>query len=281
MEKITLNNEFFLYKSTSDKYVIFVHGMVETMDGYVKIKDYLVDNGINVILYNNRGHGENSKNFAHLNVYESYKLVGDLIDIEKYVKENFNPSEVVIVGHSMGTAIVRAAMKTTKFDKVVLNGASSSISPIFSNILLFIYLFINDKKTSKLFNKIVFNSFNNTVENPKSENDWVCSNAEYIQSYNDDPYSGFIGTGGFYQEVIRLSAMAREIDILPTRVMLTSGKCDPVTKMGENIDGLAKKLSKQGCECTSILYDNMRHFIYDEVGCDICYVDLLSFINKE
>lgn len=281
MEKIILNNEFFLYKSTSKKFVIFVHGMVETMDGYIKVKDYLVANGVNVILYNNRGHGKNSKNFSHLEMYESYKIISDLIDIEKYVKDNYESSEVVVVGHSMGTAIVRAAMKTVAFDKVVLNGASTSLSSVTSNLLLFIYLFINDKKPSKLFNNVMFKSFNNKIENPKYSNDWVCSNEEYLKVYNDDPYSDFIGTGGFYQELIRVSAMAREVGILPTRVMLTSGSDDPVTNMGKGLEVIERKFVKQGCICNTIIYDNMRHFIYDEINCEICYLDLLNFINEE
>ncbi len=280
MEKIIINNEFFLYKSSGDKFVIFVHGMVETMDGYMKVKDYLVENGVNVILYNNKGHGKNAKQLGHLDTYESYKMVNDIIEIEKYVKDNFSPSEVIVVGHSMGSALVRAAMKSVKFDRVVLNGTPKSLNGTSSNLVLFLYLFINDKKQSGLFNKLVFSSYNKSVKNPVSENDWVCSNAEYIKMYNEDEFSGIIGTGGFYQEVIRIMAMANEKGINATRVLITSGSDDPVTKMGKVSYSLEKTLAKQGCNTNVIVYENMRHFIYDEIGCQVCFDDLLNFINE-
>ncbi len=278
MEKIVINNEFFLYKATSRKFVIFVHGLVESMDGYIKVKDFLVNNGINVILYNNRAHGENAQTLGHLELYDSYKIINDVIEIEKYVKDNLNPEQVTIVGHSMGTAIVRAAMKSVRFDKVVLNGGGGSISPTFSNLVLGMYLFVNNKKPSKLFNNIIFKSFNKTVTNPVSENDWISTNSEYVATYNADPYCGFIGTGSFYQEQIRLVAMAREIDIKATKVFITSGSEDPVTKMGKECYILKDKLVKQGCEVEVKLYSGKRHFIYDELNCEECYDDLLQFV---
>lgn len=281
MEKIVIDNEFFLYKSSGRKFVIFVHGMVETMDGYVKVKDYLVENGINVVLYNHKGHGKNAKHLGHLETYESYKMVNDIIEIEKYVKDNYDPEEVIVVGHSMGSALVRAAMKSVSFDKVVLNGTPASLSAVASNFVLFLYLLINNNKQSGLFDKLVFSSYNDTVENPVSKNSWVCSNEEYIKMYDEDEYSGMIGTGGFYQEIVRIMAMAKETGINPTKVLVTTGSDDPVTKMGKVSYRLADKLNKQGCETEVICYEKMRHFIYDEIDCMVCYEDLLSFINKE
>ncbi|MFV0499573.1 MAG: alpha/beta fold hydrolase [Bacilli bacterium] len=279
MIKINLNNEFFLYESISNKYVIFVHGMVETMEGYYKIKDFLVENGINVILYNNKGHGENARKLGHLDKYDGYKMVQDVIEINKYIKFTYNSENVIIVGHSMGTALVRGAMKSVKFDKVVLNGSPSSISAFTSNFLFFIYLFINNKKESKLFNKLVFSKYNSSVKDPATPNDWVCSNTDYIAKYNQNKYCGIIGTGGFYQEIIRIMAIAKEKSLNSTKVLITSGKEDPVTKMGINCNQLYKRLIKQGCECEIKTYDKMRHFIYDEINCNECYNDLLKFIS--
>ncbi len=281
METIILNNEFYLYKSTGKKYVIFVHGMVETFEGYMKVKDYLVDNGINVVLFNHRGHGPNAKRLGHLDTFESYKMVSDVVEIEKHIKDNYETEEVIVVGHSMGSALVRAAMKNSTFDKVVLNGTPASLNGFTTNFLMFVYLFINNEKESRFFDKMVFGSFNNGIENPSSKNDWVCSNPEYMKMYNEDKYSGYIGTGSFYQEIIRIMAMAQEKDINATKVLITTGGEDPVSKKGKYTYEIEKKLSKQGCECEVIVYDKMRHFIYDEIDCMVCFEDLLKFINKE
>lgn len=281
METIILNNEFYLYKSTGKKYVIFVHGMVETCEGYMKVKDYLVENGINVILFNHKGHGPKAKRLGHLDTFESYQMVSDVVDIEKYVKDNLEPEEVIVVGHSMGSALVRAAMKNVTFDKVVLNGAPASLNGFAANLMLFVYLFIKNEKESKLFDKLVFKSYNNGIENPSSKNDWVCSNPEYMKMYNEDEYSGFIGTGSFYQEIIRIMVMAQTKAVNATKVLITTGSEDPVSKKGKSTYAIEKNLIKQGCDCEVIVYDKMRHFIYDEIDCMVCYEDLLKFINKE
>ncbi len=280
MENTIINDKYNLYKSSSDKYVIFVHGMVETTAGYEKVKNFLNANGINVVLYDNRGHGKSAKRLGHLETFESYKMVGDLVEIEKHIKDNYNPSEVIIVGHSMGSGIVRAAMKSVKFDKVVLNGTPASLNAFTSNLALFLFLFIKNEKETKIFNKLIFDNYNKTIESPVSSNDWVCSNSEYVKMYDEDEYSGYLGTGSFYQEIIRVLAMAHEKHINATNVLITTGKDDPVTNMGKVSYDLEKKLKRQGCNCRVICYESKRHFIYDEVDCDVCYDDLLQFIKE-
>lgn len=280
MENTIINDKYNLYKSSSDKYVIFVHGMVETTAGYEKVKNFLNANGINVVLYDNRGHGKSAKRLGHLETFESYKMVGDLVEIEKHIKDNYNPSEVIIVGHSMGSGIVRAAMKSVVFDKVVLNGAPASLNSFVSNFALFVFLFIKNEKETSIFNKLVFNGYNKKIKNPVSSNSWVCSNSEYVKMYDEDKFSGFLGTGGFYQEIIRVLAMASEKSINATKVLITTGSMDPVTKMGKTSFALEKKLETQGCKCKVISYNNMRHFIYDEVDCEVCFDDLLEFIKE-
>ncbi len=278
MEVITINNDYYLYRAASDKYVIFVHGMVETMDGYLKIKDFLVASGYNVVLYNQRSHGVDGDNLAHYSAGDAYNLVTDLLDIAMYLRKENQARFICVVGHSMGTYVTRNAMKTFQFDKVVLNGMPKS-NNLFTSVISSLLFLGNKRKRTKLFDKVVFKSYNKRIKNPTSEFSWICSNEAYMQMYLNSDYCGVIGTKGFYQEIIKLSHLALEKDVLPTTVMLTTGYEDPVSEFGKVCDSSANRLEKCGCNVVVKKYDKMRHFIYDEIGCEVCYNDLLEFLK--
>ncbi len=278
MEEINLGNKFYLYNANSSEYVIFVHGMVETFEGYLKIKDYLVENNLNVVLYNQRAHGLDGDLLAHYNSNDSYSLVNDLMDIYTYLNKEKNATSISVVGHSMGTYVIRSAMKALKFDKVVLNGMPKSNNMFTTSISSLLFLG-NARKRTKVFNKVVFNSYNKRFKDSDCEYSWVCSNSEYLESYLNSKYCGVVGTKGFYREIIKLSYLASEKNLISTDVMLTSGSEDPVSEFGDVCDTSAIKFKKCGCSVTIKKYNNMRHFIYDEVDCLICYEDLLKFLR--
>lgn len=275
MELMVGNCKINLFKSTSENYVIFVHGMCETYEGYIKIKDYLVDNGYNVILYNQRGHG---MKVPHLENFEAHSMVEDLLNIELYLRKQLKASFVAVVGHSMGTLVVRSAMKSCVFDRVVLNGMAMTTSKPLAFISSLLFLG-NNKKMTTLMDKTVFASYSRKVNDNSSNFSWVCSNEEYMKMYLNDPHCGNVGTKGYYREIIRLTSMAFENSIKPTKVLLTTGSSDPVTNFGKTCEKSKARLEKCGCDVSYIMYDNMRHFIYDEVACEKCYVDLKKFLG--
>ncbi len=283
MKKIVLDNEkqYNLYESTSDKYVIIVHGMVETYEGYFKLKDYLVENGFNVILYNQRGHGSDAHHFGHLNSGESYQLIGDLLIITFHLRKEIQASEVSVIGHSMGTAVVRSAMQILEYDKVILNGMPDSLSLLTGTIAKQFFSFGNLETKTELFDKMVFKSFNKKIENPSFDNSWICSNDEYMAMYNNDPYCGSICTRGYYREIIQTLMSANLISdtVEPTSLLLTTGSDDPTSKFGKVCDKAKRKYEKHGYSVTVKKYPKMRHFIYDEIGNEVCFEDVVQFLK--
>ncbi len=277
MQVIDLNNKFYLYTTNSSKYVIIVHGMVETFDGYMELKDFLLSVGYNVVLYNQRGHGDAGR-LAHLFKNEAYSLVNDLVDISVYIQKNLQSTSISVISHSMGTFVTRAAMKTFKYSKVILNGMPKSSNYFLVN-LAYILFVGNRQKRTKTFNKLVFNSYNKKVGG-KSEFDWVCNNSNYMDYYLTSKYCGVYGTKGFYKEILLLSVLAKEKNIIATNVMLTSGCEDPVSEFGKTFKKCVKMLETCGCSVSTILYNDMRHFIYGETNKKLCFNDIKDFLES-
>ncbi len=277
MQEINLDNKFYLYESSSDKYVVFVHGMVETMNGYLKVKDFLVDSGYNVVLYNQRGHGEDTEKLGYLYKGDDFKLVNDVIEIEKHLKRCFNASEVIIVAHSFGTAVVRAALNITSFDKVVLNGMFNYLNKFSGSLSFALFSVLPRDKPTHLFNKLIFRQYKKKVVYGKS---WICTNEDYLAFYKNNPYSGFVGYASYYKTIFKLGMKAKPTNVKPTKMFFTSGLGDPVSNFGKSCLINQKLYQKLGCNVEVKLYEKMNHFIYDEIDCQVCYDDLVRFIEE-
>lgn len=278
MREITINKTYYLYESSSDIFVVVVHGMVETMDGYLNLKDFLVENGVNVVLYNQLGHGFDAERLGHLNDNDSLLMIDNVIEIDEYLKSELNASKVVIVAHSMGTSVVRAAMNKHDFDKVVLNGMPEDLKKASNKFARLVFGRILDKnKETKLFDKLTFDKYKKKVG---IEHSWVCRNKEYMKFYKSDSYTGYIGTGNFYKELINIFTLATPKNVNPTPMLLTSGKGDPVTAFGRLCYKEQTKFRELGCDVEVILYEGMNHFIYGEENREKCFEDLLKYIKE-
>jgi alpha-beta hydrolase superfamily lysophospholipase len=91
----------------SNKYVIISHGNTYTRFGSLKYLDLFYQEGYNVLIYDDRGHGENAKNVCTMGVKESR----DLLALIAYVHRRFGESIVLgLHGESMGAAITLLAL---------------------------------------------------------------------------------------------------------------------------------------------------------------------------
>ena len=63
-------------------------------------------------------------------------------------------------------------------------------------------------------------------------------------------------------------------------ILIVSGEEDPVGAYGKGVTEVQNKLIKEGCiDVTCILYPNMRHEILNEIGKEIVYGDIITFLQ--
>lgn len=81
--------------------MVLIHGHGMTLESMYPIAEFLLDNDINVVLYDQRGHGENTAKTVTFGYYEK----DDLIDVVDYVKSNMSKKNSIgVLGQSMGAA---------------------------------------------------------------------------------------------------------------------------------------------------------------------------------
>ena len=112
--------------------VLIVHGMAEHSAKYENFASYLCSKGFACYAYNQRGHGktagsiENIVFFAKINGWEI--VVKDLQKRYKYSKKRASGKKIFILGHSLGSFIVRSYISSefTKVNGVILSASAGS-----------------------------------------------------------------------------------------------------------------------------------------------------------
>ena len=117
----------------SNKYVIVLHGHGTTREGAVRYAIPFYNLGYNIILYDQRGHGDNKKH----DITMGYLEAQDLVEIiEMLYKEYGDDIEIGVHGTSMGAATALIATKYTKQLKfIVSDSCYYSLKSIMSELV--------------------------------------------------------------------------------------------------------------------------------------------------
>ena len=119
-----------------------------------------------------------------------------LIRLHFTLKIVFLDLPLVLLGHSMGSMVVRCY--TRKYDKnidglIVCGSPSRNAMAKLGLFLVSIMRIIKGEYyRSKLVQKLLSVLFNRNIQNPTSENSWICSNEEVVREYDNDSRCGFI-----------------------------------------------------------------------------------------
>lgn len=269
------------------------HGMAEHIKRYKNFAKFLESNGIKAFGMDNRGHGESVDNELYGHISDENgdkKTVSDVLLLNEYIRENFPNKKIILMGHSMGSMIVRSFLNyhSDKIDGAIICGtcgvysAKHKISSLLGKFLCSIG---GKRKKYEFINRLAFKSYNSKIENKKTEFDWLTRDEKEIDKYILDKNCGFLCTNAFFVDLINLikdisskeniSKIRKELSIL-----FIAGKMDPVGEYGKGVLKSYKLYKDAGIKNTKInLYDGMRHEILNEIGKEEVYSDIIKFLN--
>jgi len=104
---IRLNCLFFKAKKPTTDWIIVVHGWTENCYQALNLGWYFRDYGYNVCYYDARGHGNSSKVVTTIGINEKT----DLAAVVDYLRCQFQPENLGLIGHSMGGATIIEYLK--------------------------------------------------------------------------------------------------------------------------------------------------------------------------
>lgn len=292
IDKLKLSVAIFTPEKEVKGIIQISHGMAEHKERYYELMEYLTKEGFVTIINDHRGHGKSIKDENDLGYFydeTSDFIVEDLKQITEYIKDKYKNKEVILLGHSMGSLVVRKYIK--KYDnlinKLIICGSPSKNNLVNLGLLLtkIIKIIKKDKYRSKLINNITFASYNKNFDK-KEKFSWLTTTKEELDKNNEDKLCGYIFTiNGFInlfkltKEVYKLNDY--EVNNKNLNILFIQGDKDPVIgnikKWNKSINYLKQIGYKK---ISSKLYKNYRH----EILLDKCkkevYKDILKFIEK-
>ena len=279
-----------------------VHGMVEYIERYEDFAKFLNTKNIAVIGHDHIGHGDSVSSEEEWGImhaeHPSDVMVEDIFSNYKIGKEQFPDKPYFILGHSMGSYMLRKFLSVKADELEGLDGAiimgtgteQDGTIKLGLNMISFIAAFRGVDHRSKMLAKLQYGApykefdTDGTGDRTKS---WLNRDVDMVNKYYADPkctylfslngYRGLMEAVLFDNQQENINKMRKDIPIF-----FTSGSMDPVGGLSEGVKAAKAKFDEAGIEDVDIkLYEGYRHEILNEIGKEVVYNDIYEWIMSK
>lgn len=265
-----------------------VHGMTEYMGRYEPFMEFLAQNGFIAVGFDNLGHGFTAKKdelgFIAKRRGHDY-LVRDVEKVAREIKKEYGFIPYILMGHSMGSFIVRnAAARYSFFDKLIIMGTSgpnpiAGIGLIMIKIIKFIF---GEKHISPFIEAVAFGSYNKNFEHEQDPRSWITGDEKIREKYSKDEFCNFHFTSSALHDLVKLNSLANKKETFKKTakrpILLVSGSLDPVGDNQKGVEKCYELFTRHGADIKKIIYQGYRHEILNDDCRQTVYKDILSFI---
>ena len=273
-------------------YLHIVHGMTEHIARYDRFMRDMAEAGYICFGYDALGHGNTARDDSELGFIAKKNgwelLVSDVKVFSDKVRQTYGDLPYYLLGHSMGSFVVRTAASKVAPEKLVIMGTAGKNPAADAGLFLIalIKLIFGEKHISPLIDKIAFGSYNKRFGGgaPDDPKPWLTCDRSVRERYYADKFCSFNFTVSAMGDLIRLIKEANSNAFYKdfpnkTQVLLVSGEEDPVGNYGEGVLEVSRKLSDAKVETRCILYSGARHEILNDITYDTVKNDILKFLQ--
>lgn len=272
-----------------------VHGMAEYIERYEEFAEYLTDRGVVVTGEDHLGHGKSVAGGEPFGYFcgqdPATVVVRDVHRLKKMTQELYPSVPYVILGHSMGSFILRNYLCRygTGIAGAVIMGTGMQppglirISKLAAAVQR---LFCGDRHMSRLLDRAAFGSYNRRIENPKTPFDWLSRSSESVERYMADPLCGFTFTVNGFRTLFELISRIQKrgnLEKVPRTLplLMISGTADPVGDYGEGVRRAHKSLKAAGVQDICLkLYSDSRHELLNETNKNVVMQDIYDWLQN-
>ena len=285
-----------IYRPSGEIKGIFqiAHGMQEYIGRYDKFMSFMAENGWLCFGHDHLGHGETGKAagefgyFAHKDGW-SY-VVNDVHKAAEEVRAEFPDKKIVLMGHSMGSFIVRltAARFGGFYDALIIMGTGGP-NPASGLGIALASMISGVKGERHISNTIENMAFGTYCKRCKDEAPlgWLTRREDVRQKYAADPFCSYHFTVSALKDLVIMNKKSNEnpwfSEIARTNIpiFIVSGSEDPVGEWSRGVRKVWGKLKKAGVRDLELkLYDGARHEILNDLCADEVSSDILSWSEK-
>lgn len=273
-----------------------IHGMAEYVERY---EDFAVDmagRGFLVVGQDHLGHGKSISKDGQIGYFckrdAATVLVRDVHRLKKIIQEENPGVPYVILGHSMGSFILRNYLcrygTGIQGAVIVGTGMPPKNFAAFSKLLTRVALLVqNPRHRALTLNKLSFGKYNQRIEPAETDSDWLCTDRAVVNAYIEDPLCGEIFTVNAFAalaELISRLYKKENLFLMPKDlpVLFLAGTEDPVGDYGEGVRRAYQSFVDTGMQEVSMkLYDGDRHEILNETDKHEVYQDIYDWIKQK
>ncbi len=276
------------------------HGMQEYILRYDEFATYMADRGFVVVGHDHIGHGLSVRNQDELGIMHTDRpaevMVEDILTNYEMTKREYPKLPYTILGHSMGSYLLRRflsekALSLSGLNAAIIMGTGTEADAAIKMGKLVVNMLISmkgrdhrSKFVANLMYGAPYKKYDVTGANP--ENSWLSKNVESVKAYYANPLDNYMFSLNGYKVLLDCTGYdnrKENIDKIKKDlpILFVSGKDDPVGNLGKGVEAAYNKFLD--CGITNIdlkLYENDRHEILNETDRDQIYKDIYEWILK-
>ncbi len=291
----TIHAEIYFPKGKTPVGVVQIaHGMVDYVERYKPLADFLTGEGYIVAGNDHLGHGKSVSSPDEFGYFAKKGgtdfVISDVYEMNKYLRNAYSSLPLFLLGHSMGSFIARiyAARYPHTVWGLIIHGTAgpNPVLPLGKALAALTSLLCGERYRSKLLKKLSTGVYNKRFPKEEGANAWLTRKTEAVIDKDKDERGGFSFTASGYRDLFRFLGKSNSKEwfksypkYLPTLVV--SGDADPVGNYGKGVSYVYKKLLTSGAEKVELkLYEGARHELFNETNADEIFLDLLKWLES-
>ena len=271
------------------------HGMVEFIDRYKPLAEYLAGQGIVVVGHDHLGHGGSIRTKADYGYFAepdgNRAVLDDLHAMTLRTKERYPGVPYFLLGHSMGSFYARQYLCEygQELSGAVIMGTGHQPKALvqFAHSTCRALAAVHGwQYRSKLVANLSFMGYNKGLEG-RTTHDWLNRDAAEVDKYLADERCTFTFTLNAYYSmfsgILRLhdpAFLARMPKDLP--LLFLAGTADPVGDRGKGVLRAIQSLKTAGVQNIRCkLYPGARHELLVETNRQEVFADIAAWLNDQ
>ena len=271
------------------------HGMVEYIDRYRPLAEYLADRGILVTGHDHLGHGGSIRTKADYGYFAepdgNRAVLADLHAVTVLTKQLYPDLPYFLLGHSMGSFYARQYLCEygRELDGAIIMGTGfqpKALGKTAKTLCRVLAVFHGWHYRSSFVANLSFMGYNKGLEG-RTTHDWLNRDQAEVDKYLAEERCTFTFTLNAYYSmfsgILRLhdpAFLARMPKDLP--LLFLSGDADPVGEQGKGVRRAIQSLKDAGVlNIESIFYPGARHELLLETNKLEVFADIAAWLDKQ
>ena len=272
------------------------HGVAEHIGRYRGFMEFMAGKGFACIGNDHLGHGDNIDanpgsigQFCKDDGWDH--VVRDAVSVHDHIAGLYPGLKHVLFGHSMGSFVARTYISDypDRFGVAVISGTGQQSGLLVAGGRFLSRRAVKSKgydSDGSSLNKLMFGSYLNRIENPRTPSDWLSRDAGQVDLYEADEKCGFVCRAGLYADMmtgisyVRTSAAVEKVPS-DKPVLFISGDQDPVGDYGKGVRKIYGMFVNAGKKADIKLYPGGRHEMLNEINRDEVYDFIYNWVNSK